>query len=70
MNAHHRHDRWSSPRPYTDTSLRRMKYGAILPMEEAASPTPPWLRLLQVLGGGLMVLTGFAVLGAFSLVFP
>lgn len=70
MNAHHRHDRWSSPRPYTDNSLRRMKHGAIQPMEADAPPVPPWLRLLQLLGGGLLVLTGFAVLGAFSLVFP
>lgn len=27
-------DRWSSPRPYTDASLRQMKYGRVRPMEE------------------------------------
>lgn len=27
-------DRWTSPRPHTDASFRRMKYGAIRPMEE------------------------------------
>lgn len=27
-------DSWSSPRPFTDATTRRMKYGAIRPMEE------------------------------------
>lgn len=27
-------DTWSSPRPFSDASTRRMKYGAIRPMEE------------------------------------
>ncbi|MGB3753368.1 MAG: hypothetical protein WA954_05645 [Parerythrobacter sp.] len=27
-------DQWSSPRPYSDPSLRYRKYGAVLPMEE------------------------------------
>ncbi|MGB3711258.1 MAG: hypothetical protein WA985_06190 [Erythrobacter sp.] len=34
-------DRWSSPRPHTDATLRRLKYGAIRPMEE-----PGFLRRL------------------------
>jgi len=27
-------DRWTQPRPYTDATLRRLKHGAIRPMEE------------------------------------
>jgi hypothetical protein len=27
-------DRWTKPRPYSDASLRRHKYGRIRPMEE------------------------------------
>ena len=27
-------DKWSSPRPYTDPSLRRYHYGKIQPMQE------------------------------------
>ena len=27
-------DRWVQPRPYSDASLRYMKHGAILPMDE------------------------------------
>ncbi|WP_174214243.1 hypothetical protein [Erythrobacter sp. KY5] len=27
-------DNWSSPRPYTDAATRRIKYGAVRPMEE------------------------------------
>ncbi len=29
-----RPDAWISPRPYSDASLRRMKYGRIQPMHE------------------------------------
>ena len=29
-----RPDRWSSPRAYSDPSLRRSMYGAVQPMEE------------------------------------
>lgn len=29
-----RADSWIQPRSYTDASLRRMKYGPILPMEQ------------------------------------
>ncbi|BDI60230.1 hypothetical protein [Qipengyuania nanhaisediminis] len=28
------HDTWSNPRPFSDATLRRIKYGAIRPMEE------------------------------------
>ncbi len=27
-------DKWTMPRPHTDAAHRRMKYGAIRPMEE------------------------------------
>ena len=27
-------DKWSNPRPYSDASIRQMKYGRIRPMEE------------------------------------
>ena len=27
-------DAWSNPRPYSNDSIRRMKYGRIQPMEE------------------------------------
>ena len=30
-------DRWIQPRAYSDPSLRHMKYGRILPMEERRS---------------------------------
>lgn len=30
-------DRWIQPRAYSDSSLRQMKYGRILPMEERRS---------------------------------
>ncbi len=29
-----RPDTWSVPRPYSDASLRRMKYGPIQPMDD------------------------------------
>ena len=34
-------DAWSSPRPYTDASLRALAYGPIRPMHE-----PTWLERL------------------------
>ena len=38
-----RPDSWVQPRSYTDASLRRQKYGRILPMEE---PRGFWARLI------------------------
>ena len=32
-------DRWTNPKPFNDASARRMKYGAIRPMEE-----PSWFE--------------------------
>lgn len=31
-----RPDAWTSPRPYSDASIRRFKHGPIQPMEEEA----------------------------------
>ncbi len=31
-----RPDRWTSPRPYTDASMRYMAYGPIQPMHKAS----------------------------------
>ncbi|MEM8726040.1 MAG: hypothetical protein AAGE86_11020 [Pseudomonadota bacterium] len=36
-----RHDRWSSPRLYSDPCLRALAYGKVRPMEE-----PTWLEKL------------------------
>lgn len=33
-----RPDSWTSPRAHTDASIRRRKYGPILPMEYANEP--------------------------------
>ena len=33
VDTRHKLDPWSSPRPYTDASYRKMKHGPILPME-------------------------------------
>jgi len=39
-------DRWSSPRPHSDPSLRALAYGKVRPMHE-----PSWLERLFGLGG-------------------
>lgn len=57
MNAPPHRDRWIDPRPYTDPSLRRMKHGRILPLDEPAAS--PLLRFAQVALGGALVLAGF-----------
>ena len=46
MTHHFRPDSWLQPRPYTDPSLRRMKHGRILPLDEPAAS--PLLRCAQV----------------------
>ena len=60
MTHHSRPDSWLQPRPYTDPSLRRMKHGRILPLDEPAAT--PALRIAQVALGGALVLAGFAAL--------
>lgn len=59
MTNHSRPDSWLQPRPYTDPSLRRMKYGRLLPMEEASSPQR---RLAWAFAQGLIMMLGFFAL--------
>lgn len=55
--THHSHpDHWLAPRPYSDESLRRQKYGRLLPMERPRSNR----RFLIVAGAqGLLIMLGF-----------
>ena len=55
--THHSHpDQWLAPRPYSDPSLRRQKYGRLLPMEQPRSNR----RFLIVAGmQGLLIMFGF-----------
>ena len=66
MTHHSRPDSWLQPRPYTDPSLRRMKHGRILPLDEPAAS--PLLRCAQVALGGAFVLAGFAALWLIAMV--
>ena len=55
--THHSHpDQWLAPRPFSDPSMRRQKYGRILPMEQPQSNR----RFLIVAGAqGLLIMIGF-----------
>lgn len=53
---HSRPDRWSNPRPYTDASLRRMKHGPLLPMEE---PRISLKSMVLSTISGLFIMAGF-----------
>ena len=66
MTHHSRPDSWLHPRPYTDPSLRRMKHGRILPLDEPAAN--PLLRFAQIALGGALVLAGFAALWLIAMV--
>ena len=56
MTRHSHPDQWLAPRPYSDPSLRRQKYGRILPMQQQQSNR----RFLIVAGAqGLLIMFGF-----------
>lgn len=59
MTHHSRPDSWLQPKPYSDASLRQMKHGKILPMEEEPNPKR---RLAWAFAQGTIIMLGFFAL--------